>query len=130
MVAENQIEDYVIFHGPLYGEQLDAVFDRSDLGIGSLARHRSGITHIKTLKNREYAARGIPFLYSETDEDFEQAPYILKIPPTEDPLDIEAVLRFYRNVRMTPEEIRQSIENTLTWKVQMQQVVNELWNEN
>ncbi|MCC8187538.1 MAG: glycosyltransferase family 1 protein [Bacteroides sp.] len=130
MVAENQIEDYVIFHGPLYGEQLDAVFNRSNLGIGSLARHRSGITHIKTLKNREYAARGIPFIYSETDEDFEQAPYILKIPPTEDPLDIEAVLQFYRNVRMTPAEIRQSIENTLTWKVQMQQVVNELWNEN
>ncbi|MCD8081105.1 MAG: glycosyltransferase family 4 protein [Bacteroides sp.] len=129
MVAENHIEDYVLFHGPLYGEPLDAVFNQSHLGIGSLARHRSGITHLKSLKNREYAARGIPFIYSEIDEDFEKSPYVMKIPPTEDPLDIAAVLNFYRDVHLTPGEIRQSIANTLSWKVQMQQVVNELWNE-
>ncbi len=35
------------------------------MGIASLGRHRNGITRIKTLKNREYAARGIPFVYSE-----------------------------------------------------------------
>ena len=56
------------------------------MGIGSLARHRSGIDKIKTLKNREYAARGIPFVYSETDDDFEHQPYILKAAPDDSPL--------------------------------------------
>lgn len=68
-VAKHQLEKYIIFHSALYGKELDAVFEQSDMGIGSLARHRSGIDKIKTLKNREYAARGIPFVYSETDDD-------------------------------------------------------------
>lgn len=59
-VAKHQLEKYIIFHSALYGKELDAVFEQSDMGIGSLARHRSGIDKIKTLKNREYAARGIP----------------------------------------------------------------------
>lgn len=65
------------------------MFNQCDFGIGSLGRHRSGIDKIKTLKNREYAARGIPFIYSETDEDFEQMPYVLKAPADESPIDIK-----------------------------------------
>ena len=58
------------------GKELDELFDLADFAIGSLARHRSHIDKIKTLKNREYAARGIPFIYSETDEDFDRMPSI------------------------------------------------------
>ena len=65
------------------GKELDELFDLADFAIGSLARHRSHIDKIKTLKNREYAARGIPFIYSETDEDFDRMPYILKAPADE-----------------------------------------------
>lgn len=50
------------------------------MGIASLGRHRNGITRIKTLKNREYAARGIPFVYSENDSDFDGMPYVMKAP--------------------------------------------------
>lgn len=52
-VAKHQLEKYIIFHSALYGKELDAVFEQSDMGIGSLARHRSGIDKIKTLKNRD-----------------------------------------------------------------------------
>ena len=47
------------------GEELNELFNRADFAIGSLGRHRSGIYNIKTLKNREYAARGLAFMYSE-----------------------------------------------------------------
>lgn len=125
LVKEHHLEQYVIFHSGLYGKDLDDIFDSSDLGIGSLARHRSGIYNIKTLKNREYAARGIPFIYSENDEDFDHQPYILKIAADETPIDIERLILFYQEVKQTPLEIRQSIEQTLSWKVQMQRVINE-----
>jgi glycosyltransferase involved in cell wall biosynthesis len=91
LIIENKLENYIILHGKLFGISLDGIFDRSDIGIGSLARHRSNITYIKTLKNREYAARGIPFIYSETDEDFESMPYILKVPADESPIDITQI---------------------------------------
>lgn len=126
IVTENEIQDYVIFHGPLFGEALDCIFNKCQLGIGSLARHRSGITHLRSLKNREYAARGIPFVYSEIDDDFENADYILKIKPDESPLNIQELIDFYHSVKLTAEEIRSSIEQTLSWKIQMQHVINEL----
>ncbi|WP_455585941.1 glycosyltransferase family 4 protein [Bacteroides sp.] len=119
-------KDSVIFHGPLFGESLDELFDLCQLGIGSLARHRSGITHLRSLKNREYAARGIPFVYSEIDDDFENMPYVMKIPADETPLDIQKVLDFYRSVAMTAEEIRTSIIEKLSWKTQMKQVIENL----
>ena len=73
------IKDKIIFHGQLFGKELDDVFNQCQFAIGSLGRHRSGITVIKTLKNREYATRGIPFIYSEQDCDFDHQPYVINI---------------------------------------------------
>ena len=125
LIRMHGLEPYVVFHGALYGDSLTSLFQQCDLGIGSLGRHRSGITDIKTLKNREYAARGIPFIYSETDEDFEQMPYILKISPDESPVSIPHLIRFYRSVSWTPVQIRNSIQN-LSWTKQMEKVIREL----
>jgi glycosyltransferase involved in cell wall biosynthesis len=123
IAASGNIEQYIFFYGPKAGVELDDLFDNSDFGVASLARHRSGIDKIKTLKNREYAARGIPFIYSETDEDFERMPYIVKAPADESPVDVKGIVDFCRQHHFTPEEIRSSIEKTLSWKAQMKKVM-------
>lgn len=125
IIEQYQIEDKVVFHGKLFGTQLDEVFAQCHFAIGSLARHRSGITHIKTLKNREYAARGIPFIYSEEDSDFDQQPYVLKAPADESPIDVDGIIRFLSIHREQPADIRQSVDY-LSWKVQMQRVLEQL----
>lgn len=118
------IRDRIIFHDQLFGEDLNKVFNQCCFAIGSLARHRSGITYIKTLKNREYATRGIPFIYSEIDSDFEDKPYIVKAKPDESPIDVQQIVDFIESHRFNPSEIRKTVEN-LTWKIQMKQVVDE-----
>lgn len=125
IIEQYHIEDKVIFHGKLFGAQLDEVFAQCHFAIGSLARHRSGITRIKTLKNREYAARGIPFIYSEEDSDFDQQPYVLKAPADESPIDIEAIIHFLSAHQERPADIRQSVDY-LSWKTQMQRVLDQL----
>jgi glycosyltransferase involved in cell wall biosynthesis len=125
MVKDLKLEKWVHFHGNQFGNELDSLFERSDFGVASLARHRSGITNIKTLKNREYAARGIPFIYSEIDDDFELMPYIIKAPADDSPIDVDRIIEFYSSLKLTPSQIRESIINTLTWKVQMQKVIKE-----
>ena len=119
------IADKVIFHGTMFGDELTNVFNQCQFAIGSLARHRSGITVIKTLKNREYATRGIPFIYSETDSDFDNQPYIMKAPADESPIDIQRIIDFVDHFSMKPEEIRKTVEH-LTWKIQMQNVICSL----
>ena len=119
------IQDKIIFHGQLFGDELDKVFNISCFAIGSLARHRSGITVIKTLKNREYATRGIPFIYSEEDSDFDHQPYVLKAPADETPIDIQQIVDYIDHFTIEPGEIRKTVEH-LTWKIQMQKVINQL----
>lgn len=120
------LQEQVILYGQKQSEELKQLFEKCDFAIGSLGRHRSGIDKIKTLKNREYAARGIPFIYSETDEDFEAMPYILKAPADDSPINIDKILNFYDSLRITPTEIRDSIKN-LSWKEQMGKVINKLF---
>ena len=122
LIDRYHIADRIIFHGTMFGKPLNDLFDQCQFAIGSLARHRSGITVIKTLKNREYATRGIPFIYSEQDSDFEQQPYIVKAPADETPIDIQTILDFMDTFTMKPEDIRQTVEH-LSWKIQMEHVV-------
>jgi glycosyltransferase involved in cell wall biosynthesis len=122
IIEKYGLQDRVVFHGQLFGEALDAVFNQCQFAIGSLGRHRSGITVIKTLKNREYATRGIPFIYSETDSDFDHQPYVLKAPADESPIDIQKIIDFMAHFTMQPADIRKTVEH-LTWKIQMQRVV-------
>ena len=126
IIKENHLEPYVILHGKKHGEELDEIFDLCDFGIGSLGRHRVGITDIKTLKNREYAARGIPFVYSENDTDFDKKPYVLKIPADESAISIVEIIHFYQQLNISPQEIRSSIED-LSWKNQMKKVTDALF---
>lgn len=126
VISENHLEPYVILYGKKHGEELNAIFDRCDFGIGSLGRHRVGIDNIKTLKNREYAARGIPFVYSETDSDFDKQPYVLKVPADESAIRIEDIINFYQQLTITPQQIRDSIQH-LSWRNQMKRVIEAIY---
>jgi len=123
LIAKYGVGNRIVFHGQLFGDALTAVFNQSRFAIGSLARHRSGITVIKTLKNREYASRGIPFIYSEQDSDFDSLPYVLKASADETPIDVQRIIDFVDGFSMSPQEIRKTVEH-LSWKIQMQTVVS------
>ncbi|MCH5306820.1 MAG: glycosyltransferase family 1 protein [Prevotella sp.] len=125
LIEKYGIKDKVVFHGQKFGKELNALFEDADFAVASLGRHRSGITYIKTLKNREYAARGLGFIYSEIDDDFEAKPYILKAAANDAPIDIEQMIDFVDHLTITPEEIRKSIYD-LTWERQMERVISEI----
>ena len=125
VISENHLEPYVIFHGTLYGKELDDVFENADFAIGSLGRHRSGITYIKTLKNREYAARGFSFIYSEIDTDFDNQPYVIKVAADESAVDIQRIIDFCQSNKITASEIRCSVSG-LSWIFQMQKVLDSI----
>lgn len=125
MARKYGIEKYVINHGKLFGDKLNEVFNQCVFAIGSLGRHRSGITEIKTLKNREYAARGISFIYSENDSDFDDKPYIIKAPADESPINVGEIINYIDNHDFNPAEIRKTVEH-LSWKYQMEQVITEI----
>ena len=126
LIEKYHLQNRVFLHGQLFGKDLDDVFSKCQFAVGSLGRHRSGITVIKTLKNREYATRGIPFIYSEQDSDFDSQPYVMKAPADETPVDIHQILEFMDHFSMQPADIRKTVEH-LTWAKQMQKVIDAVF---
>ncbi|MGC1242430.1 MAG: hypothetical protein WA874_12625 [Chryseosolibacter sp.] len=92
-------------------EDLDALVDKCDIGIGSLALFRNQMKEACTLKVREYWARGLPFVVGYDDTDLmhnkSMEPFFLKvmIPPDalEPSFDFEQVVDFARTALQIPD---------------------------
>lgn len=121
LVEKYKLQQNVTFTGALSGEALDEEFDKAHIAIGSLGRHRSGLSTMRSLKNVEYAARGIGFVYSESNPDFDDQQFVLKVPADESPLDINRVIIFAQKLSMTPQEIHQ-YALPFSWNNQIQKV--------
>jgi glycosyltransferase involved in cell wall biosynthesis len=127
LVKKHGLSKYIIFYGRKSGEELDNLFNMSDIGVGCLGCHRKGIEYSKSLKNREYCSRGIPFFYSETDLEFEESNFIFKVPADESPIDIQQVIQFISNHNFDTMQIRKYALENLSWEKQYEKVLKELF---
>ena len=123
LVEKYDLKKYVIFCGEQYGEALDDLFDSADIAIGCLGCHRKNIKEVSSLKNVEYAARGIPFIYSEINKDFDNMEYVKKISPDDSPVDVQELIEWRSKINIQPSYIRNSIVDLLSWDKQMEKVV-------
>lgn len=127
IVAECDLKDKVHFYGNKSGEELDILFNQSNFAIGCLGCHRKDIVQVKSLKNVEYAMRGIPFVYSEINEDFDNKAYVYKVPADDSPINIHDLLNFISELKYNPSDIRADVAH-LTWKKQMERVCSAIDN--
>lgn len=127
LVKEYGLSEYIFFYGRKSGEELDEIFNHADLAVGSLACHRIAVKDVKSLKNREYCARGLPFFYSETDAEFEGKDFVFRVPANETPIDIENIFKFISNHNFDTKKIRKYAVENLSWEKQYQKVLKELF---
>lgn len=127
LVNRYHLCDKVHFEGVKKTDELDWYFDMSDLAIGCLACHRKNVTYVKSLKNIEYAARGIAFTYSEINDDFDNQEYVIKQIPDESPIDIEQLIQFTNKIKnISSRDIRNSVERKLSWNTQIGTICNTI----
>lgn len=128
IVEDNiELQDIVIFHGFKSGKELDEIYNNSDIGLGGLAAFKQGIKIGSALKNREYCAKGIPFIIGYDDTSFSKdLPFYYQVSNDESLLDIEKIIEWYKNLKVTPEEIRKYAEDNLTWDKQMKKVIDNI----
>lgn len=131
LTKELNLEKYVIFHGTKTGEELDEVVDISDIAFGSLGNHRKGLYPDSALKNREYCARGIPFVIASEDEDFpESFSFAYRIPKDHSPVDINEVIEWYEKLlKEHPNyslKMRKYAEDNLSWDAKMKPVIEKI----
>jgi len=85
----------ILFLGNLESKDLNELFNWAQIGVGSLGIHRKGLRFTSELKAREYCARGLPFFWSTTDQDFSpDFPYILQVPESNSAFNLDPVISF------------------------------------
>ena len=121
-----ELQDIVVFHGFKSGEELDEIYNNSDIALGSLAAYKKNIYKSSALKSREYCAKGIPFILGEEDSSLINCEFIHQVPNDESLLDIEKIIEWYKNLKVTPEEIRKYAEDNLSWDKQMKKIIDSI----
>jgi glycosyltransferase involved in cell wall biosynthesis len=120
------IQNRILFHGLIPRRDLDDYFSTSDIAIGNLGIHRIGLCVATPLKNREYCARGMPFIYGFFDPDFSgKMEFALEIPANDDPVDFQAIIDLHRRVITDTDshlKIRKYAEEHLSWEMKMKPI--------
>jgi glycosyltransferase involved in cell wall biosynthesis len=108
----------IIRHGRLAGSALDTVLASAHLGIASLAMHRAGLVQACPLKSREYAARGLPFVYAYDDPGIPtDLPWCLRLPSGEGPVALASIIAFAGGLdRQAAQHLRAYAEQHLDWQ--------------
>ena len=127
LVEYHKLNDYVIFEGVKTSEELNEYFDNSQIAVASLAAFRKKTPKHSELKIREYTARGIPFIYSALEPQFENQSFCLKVPHDESYINIRNVLDFYDklDVSQTKYEMREFALNNCNCRGQFEKIFSD-----
>ena len=129
LASELDVADIVRFHGAQGGAALTACMEVCHVGISSLGLHRLQV-ETSNLKSREFCARGLPFVAAHADPDFTAVPFVFQAPGDDTPLDIAAVIAFYRQLAAGmpdyPRRMRRFAEQNLGWDAKLAPVVQAI----
>lgn len=99
-VKLEKLDESVVFAGRKNKDELYKYVQQADIGVDSLAGFRVHLETTSSLKSREYLSYGLPFITASRvtgiDENF---PWILNMPNNETPLDMTAIIDFYKKIQ-------------------------------
>lgn len=97
LVKIYNLNDYVHFYGELHGNELDMLYNISDIALDSMGRHRVNVFYNSTLKGKEYCAHGIPMVSGvETElDEYTDFDFYLRIPANDNIIDMKQMVDYY-----------------------------------
>ncbi|MCL1864049.1 MAG: hypothetical protein FWF78_10840 [Defluviitaleaceae bacterium] len=138
IIDRYNLKNHVIMHGKKTHNDLDDVYDKCSIALGSLGLHRvDKDLNTSTLKTGEYTAKGLPVMSSGRVDMYDRDyPYFLKLVADETPIDINQVITFYDKIYHSDEtytiindEIRQLAMKTCDISITMEPVIDYIKGE-
>lgn len=130
LAEELELGERAVFCGQVHGAALDELTERCDIGIGGLGLHRMGQHSVRSLKLREYMARGLPFVYATDDPDLPRGSDCCLQLPNDDSLpDMEAILAFANKVKADPAlpgRMRAYARERMSWAGELRKVLERV----
>lgn len=134
LVQKNNLGNNVVFHGSLFGENLNEIFNLCDIGINSMGMYRKGFEDTSELKTREYISRGLPFVSSVYDVVLDGLDKDLWYQISNDDTipSMEGIVQFALKVKAdntAKDRLHEYAVRTMTWKAQYEKVFARLEGE-
>lgn len=130
LISSLGLSDIVILHGYKTGTELEEIYNECNIGIGPLAPHRVGGKEGTGIKTKEYFALGLPYYYAGKELLVpDNYPYVMQIPANDDPVDIESIVCFYKNIRMDSnmqKNMRDFARENYSWEKVFRKALEEL----
>lgn len=130
LAVEIGVQQQVHFKPAMTREELNVEFNLHHMALGAFGIHRRGLKSNSTLKNREYCARGIPFVFGHNDPDLkcssQDVPLWLEVPADEAALDMENWKKFYAAFRSKPnavQDLRKFATEHLDYSVKTKEIM-------
>lgn len=106
LIDKYSLGEHVVQHGRKFGEELEAMYDIADIGVGALSSSLKQVYKTNTLKVLEYMAKGLPVICEEGEVGIpKDSKYRLSIAADQTPVDIEAVVQFYDSIYKGKDQI-------------------------
>ena len=116
----------MVFHGGVYGDDLDRMINSMDLGVSSLGLYRIGLELGTVMKGREYMARGLPFVYAGEDPTIEAGhPHAVQVPNSDAPIDMEEIVAFAKRMRAekdAAQSMREYARSHMSWEMEFERI--------
>jgi len=112
---ENVKLDNFFQYGFLQRDELELLYPKMDIGVGSLALFRKSMIEASPLKVREYCAYGLPVIIGYKDTDLSGKNYVLEIDNSPDGIEqnidrIRAFVLAWKNKRVSYTQVADVID--------------------
>ena len=122
--ADNMGLKHIVFHGVKTTEELNALYDMFDVGLGCLALHRRNADIDTTLKIIEYYCRGVPVITSG-QSPLKDERFTLTVADNEEAVDIKQIYDFYTHLNQESlAQLSIIAKNQFSWINIMQHLIN------
>jgi len=118
------LNNNVHFCGPLSGSALDDLFNIADMAVGSIGIYRIGLKYASPLKEKEYCARGIPFI-TTYNKLYEGCEFVVFEENCDTDVDISNIVNIFKSkIRyIQSSTIREFALKKFAWEIQIEKII-------
>lgn len=125
------LQDVIFFIDKIPSEEVINRLRDYDLAFSTLGMHRKGVHYDSSMKSRDYAYAGVPFVLCTPDASFEtDGPYWKYVPNTNEAIDIAASIQFLEQLQLSHPDYQHELSafatKTLDWEYTFSEIVSAI----
>lgn len=128
------VEDKIVFHGILQGEELDKIFNQCDIALSVFGMYKQNSNYTSPIKTMEYLAKGIPIISGCAESAFakEKPSFFLEVSNNRSSINVETIIEFYDRLFFPKgnidlrKDIRHYAEKNIDMSIVMKPIVDYL----